>query len=284
MVPAPEAPDRSMGLLVDMSASSLDPAYRDHAEQRRSQGDGPRRSTPMVLVVLLLVGAATGVVAGQVRDRSDRTGAVRRSLVQDVRAQTRVTDALARRVEIRRAEVDAARDRALTVGEQGRALAATLRGLALASGTTEVRGPGLLVRLDDARSDSPAAARGGQTGNGRIYDRDLQDVANALWAAGAEAISVNDQRLTVQTAIRSAGEAVLVDLRPLSPPYRVRAVGEVATMEPAFADSPAARRLRTLTSVYGVGFRVSPARRLDLPAAATPVLRAARAAGPADHP
>ena len=270
----------SMGLLVDMSANAMDPAYRDRVDRRRADGSERVRRTPAVVLVLLLVGAATGVVAGQVRDRADRTGAVRRSLVQEVRAQTRATDALARRVESQRAQVSAQRDRTLAIGDQGRTLTATLRTLELAAGTQAVRGPGLQVRLDDAMSDSPAAVRGGTTGNGRIYDRDLQDVVNGLWAAGAEAMSVNDERLTVQTAIRAAGEAVLVDLRPLSPPYLVRALGNPAAMEPTFVDSAVGRRLRTLTSVYGIGFRVQQADRLDLPAAATPVLRAARAAQP----
>ena len=280
MAPARNDQSGSMGLLVDMSANAVDPAYRDRADRQRAGGSKRVRRTPAVVLVLLLVGTTTGVVAGQVRDRADRTGAVRRSLVQEVRAQTRATDALARRVERQRAQVSAQRDRTLAIGDQGRTLAATLSSLELAAGTQAVRGPGLQVRLDDATSDSPAAVRGGTTGNGRIYDRDLQDVVNGLWAAGAEAMSVNDQRLTVQTAIRAAGEAVLVDLRPLSPPYLVRAVGDPAAMEPTFVDSAVARRLRTLTSVYGIGFRVQQANRLDLPAAATPVLRAARAAQP----
>ncbi len=116
-------------------------------------------------------------------------------------------------------------------------------------------------------------------GNGRIYDRDVQDVANALWAVGAEAITVNDQRLTAQTAIRSAGEAVLVDFRPLSPPYVLRAVGNVDAMEPAFADGPTARRFTTWTSLYGIGFTVTRGQDLHLPAAGAPDLKVAKPAG-----
>lgn len=269
------APDRSMGLLVDMSASAMDPAYGDRARHRAELGAPERRRTPLVVAVLVLVGLATGVAAGQARDRSDTTGTVRRSLVSDVRTQTRSTDALARRAVALRQRVDRDRDRALADGEQGRGLTASLAVLGLASGTTAVRGPGLLVTLDDAPVDPAAADRGGAVGEGRVYDRDLQDVVNTLWAAGAEAVSVNDQRLTVQTAIRSAGEAVLVDLRPLSPPYLVRAVGDAGVLEPSFVDSAVGRRLRTVSSVYGLGLLVSRSERLDLPAAATPVLRAA---------
>ena len=55
-----------------------------------------------------------------------------------------------------------------------------------------------------------------------MLDRDLQVIVNGLWAAGAEAIAVNGQRLTACSAIRSAGEAILVDFRPLSAAVRGR--------------------------------------------------------------
>ena len=89
--------------------------------------------------------------------------------------------------------------------------------LGLASGTLPVEGPGLVVRLDDAPPDDAVEdpLRGGTPVDGRVQDRDLQDLVNGLWAAGAEAISINDVRLTALTAIRSAGDAVLVDFRLL---------------------------------------------------------------------
>jgi uncharacterized protein YlxW (UPF0749 family) len=172
-----------------------------------------------------------------------------------------------------------ARTRAQMLGTdaRGQAAAAEVAALELASGTVAVRGPGLVVTLDDASSlGSGSADRGGQPGDGRVYDRDLQVVVNALWAAGAEAVSVNNQRLTALTAIRSAGEAVLVDLRPLSPPYVLRAVGDVDTLEPRFVDSPTARTFQTWTSLYGIGFEVKRGTDLRLPAASPPDLRLAR--------
>jgi uncharacterized protein YlxW (UPF0749 family) len=88
-----------------------------------------------------------------------------------------------------------------------------------------------------------------------------------------------------QTAIRSAGEAILVDLRPLSPPYVLRAVGDRDRMEPAFVDSPTARKLQTWTSLYGLGFKVRRQSDLRLPAAASPgLVRAAPAAAARPSP
>ena len=84
-------------------------------------------------------------------------------------------------------------------------------------------GPGLVVRLDDAAGDGDGADVDPRTDvddSGRVTDRDLQTVVNEVWAAGAEAVAVNGQRLTALSAIRSAGDAILVDFRPLTPAVR----------------------------------------------------------------
>lgn len=278
--------DRSMSLLVDMTTAAMDPSYGEAAARRTSApvraGSGPRgpRRVPLLLVVLLVVvGALTGIASSQVRRRADDAGSGRRALVAEVHRQTTETDRLEAQASQLRGQVQRARDVALGAGATGRSAADRVAELELVTGGTPVRGPGLVVTLDDARDVSTQATnRAGQFGSGRVYDRDVQDVANALWAAGAEAISVNGQRLTAMTAIRSAGEAILVDFRPLSPPYVLRAVGSTEQMEPRFAESATARRFTTWISLYGIGFAVNRALELRLPAASTPDLRLARAA------
>jgi len=234
---------------------------------------------PFVLTVLfVVVGAATGIAASQVRQRADAAGTGRRALIAEVHRRTTETDQLDAQASRLRGEVQRARDVALGAGAKGRSAAGQVAELELVTGGTAVRGPGLVVTLDNAPDvSSDATSSAGQLGSGRIYDRDVQDVVNALWAAGAEAISVNGQRLTAMTAIRSAGEAILVDFRPLSPPYVLRAVGGTEQMEPSFADSTTARRFTTWISLYGIGFAVSRASDLRLAAAATPDLRLAHA-------
>lgn len=266
----PARVDRSMSLLVDMTAAALDPSYADVAA-RREPGTARRRTTGLLLVALVAAGAVTGTAAAQVRQDASQTGSTRARLVDEVRRQTRETDALARTATDLRGDVARVRATALGDDAQGQALAAQLAQLELVTGAVPVHGPGLVVRLDDAPTAAAGARddtdRGGQLGDGRVFDRDLQDVVNALWAAGAEAVSINDQRLSAGTAIRSAGEAVLVDLRPLSAPYLVGAVGDVDAMEPAFADGAVARRFQTWTSLYGIGFEIRRAEDLRLPAA-----------------
>ena len=282
--PTPRRVDGSMSLLVDMTDAALDPAYAKAAARKAGQLSGAakpraarRASAVRAVVLLALLGLVSGVGAAQVRRSAGAADAVRRSLVADIHSQTQETDELAAQVDTLQDQVAHARDVALGDDASGRQLASRVAALELVTGQTKVTGPGVVVTLDDAPdADSTGSdGRGGQLGDGRIYDRDLQDVANALWAAGAEAISVNGQRLTALTAIRSAGEAVLVDFRPLSPPYRLSAVGDVDAMEPAFVDSPTARRFTTYTSLYGLGFSVQRAASLSLPAAAPPELHVA---------
>lgn len=273
--------DGSMSLLVDMSAAALDPSYAEAAARRAVEGERRRlRLSGRVLAGLLVVGLGTGIAAAQARRRADEVGSSRRALVADVRERTSATDRLAEEASRLRSSVSRTRSLLLGTDARGRQAAALVSALELVSGAVPVHGPGIVVTLDDA-PDAGAAAqdRGGQAGDGRVFDRDLQDVVNALWAAGAEAVSVNNQRLTAQTAIRSAGEAVLVDLRPLSPPYLLRAIGQVDTLEPAFVDSATARRFQTWTSLYGLRFQVRRAGDLRLPAAGPPDLRLARPGG-----
>jgi len=273
-----------------MATASLDPEYREAHDRRvlRQQQNpaqegrrpGIRRFSVVTGSVvtgsaLLLAGLITGISAGQVRQEAKAADAGRAALVEEVRRETAATDALTRDETALRTDVRAIQTSALSRDAQGRALAAQLAQLELDTGSVAVHGPGLVVTLGEAPRPATPDPGGGDA-DGRIYDRDLQEVANALWAAGAEQIAINGRRLTALTAIRSAGEAVLVDFRPLTPPYVLKAIGEVDAMESRFADSPVARTLKTWTSLYGISFEIRRAEDLTLPAAGPADLRLAR--------
>jgi hypothetical protein len=115
----------------------------------------------------------------------------------------------------------------------------------------------------------------------RVQDRDLQDLANALWLSGAEAVSINAQRLAPTSAIRSAGGAILVDFRPLTSPYLVQAVGDPKRLRSRFDGSASARRFRGYVKQYGMRYAVRTSGDLRLPAAPAPDLRYA---APAPEP
>ena len=270
-----------MSLLVDMMRDAQDPAYGD--ARRRAPavpvgGDRPRGRAAVGAAVLVVVGLVTGTAIADVRGDSTASARTRDRLAQEVATRTQESDGLAAQVVRLRGEVADRRDAALARDALGRASAARLESLELASAAVAVTGPGVVVVLDDRPSDADPAAlpRGGEPEDGRVLDRDLQALVNGLWAAGAEAVSVNDLRLTARTAIRSAGEAVLVDFRPISPPYVVRAIGEPGRLEPAFVDGEAGRRLTTFASLYGLRLEVAGVDRLELPAGTVAELRDAR--------
>jgi len=265
-----------MSLLVDLLTGAVDQAYAEARGRDRPAAHGARRRV-LVAALLVPVGVCAGTAVAQVRGRSSSTSDARRILVADVQRQTAGSDALSRSATGLRAQVSRAREQALGNDARGRSVAAGLADLEVVSGAVPVSGPGLRVTLDDAHPPAGTAVPGAATAtdprakqgasDGRVQDRDVQALVNGLWAAGAEAVTVNDLRLSSGTAIRSAGSAILVDFRPLSPPYVVRALGNPNTLESAFADGAAARRLSTDTSLYGFGFDIARADRLHLPAA-----------------
>jgi uncharacterized protein YlxW (UPF0749 family) len=257
----------SPSLFVDITTITVDPGYVTAAARRAANpaAPGARPTTALALAALVVMGGVWGVAAAQTRERAPQVARIRQSLVDEARRRTSATDRLAEEQERLRRETAAARDAALQQSATGRALADDVLRLELVAAGVAVSGPGLVVTLDDAEV-------GGEE-ESRITDTDLQNIVNALWAAGAEAISVNDRRIGSLTAIREAGEAILVDYRPVSPPYVVRAVGDPDVIDPAFAESPTALRFRTYVEAFGLRFDVERAERLDLPESETTRLR-----------
>jgi uncharacterized protein YlxW (UPF0749 family) len=162
-------------------------------------------------------------------------------------------------------------------------LAKTLGLDQLQAGLTAVTGPGFVVTLRDPAKPTagPTPGRGGTTPIGStniLTDRDVRSVVNELWHDGAEAVSVNDVRLTPTSAIRFAGEAVLVDFQPITSPYRIAAIGDADLLSTNFAQSAVASRYQTLTGVEGIGFSFTDSDELTLPASAPVRVRYAHVA------
>lgn len=280
--------DGSMSLLVDVMTNTLDEAYAERAAlkaglaQRPVAQDVPPPAPASRLVgvaLLVLLGIVTGTAVSQVRDRADASAGLREGLAAEVRDRGAESDRLEQEVLARRAEVAATRDSALGADAEGLAAAERLQELELAAATVPVVGPGIVLTIDDAPAEADGATsqlRGGAPAETRVIDRDLQAVVNGLWVAGAEAVAVNGVRLSSRSAIRSAGEAVLVDFQPLSPPYVIEALGRPADLEVAFVDGTAGRVLQALSSFTGITWDLERDDELRLPAASEPDLRAVR--------
>jgi uncharacterized protein YlxW (UPF0749 family) len=168
------------------------------------------------------------------------------------------------------------RDDLLATTVTGQRALDELAGAEQGAAAVPVTGPGLLVTLANADPDADDDPVGGTTEEdprGKVRDGDLQLVVNALWAAGAEAISINDQRLGSTTAIRFAGEAVLVDFRPVTNPYEIRAIGDPDTLSARFLASPEVGALAVISESFGLRFEFAQEDELTLPAASTLELR-----------
>jgi uncharacterized protein YlxW (UPF0749 family) len=268
-------------MLADLLTNHLDPGYAAAARRRAERGGPPageRRAVRMATVLAaLVIGVVLAVAYGQAVARAPEAARTRAALARDVDERSQRTDDLQHRAEVLRRQVTQERAAALAGKNGGAAAVAILDELEAITGMGRVRGPGLLVRLADGPSKDPVTGRSTEEGDlGRILDRDLQDVVNALWASGAEAISINGQRLAATSAIRSAGGAVLVDFRPVTSPYSLQAVGDPAVLPKQFEGSAAARRFRGYEQQYGMSFSAERVDELLLPAAPAPDLAYAR--------
>ncbi len=131
-----------------------------------------------------------------------------------------------------------------------------LETLQMSTGTAPVSGPGVRITVDDAPSGSAS---------GQIRDTDLQLLANGLWEAGAEAVAVGGQRLTTRSAIRTAGQAITVNYRSLSPPYVVTAIGDPDTLPAELLETSAGQAFTDLRANFGVVFELETQESLTLP-------------------
>ena len=260
--------DASLLLLSNLVEESLDQGYARAAARRAEGGQPARRSVLVVTAGLLAVGLLLSTAAAQARDRSSGAAAARAALVAEVQERADANERLERDLERIRSRTSKDRRSMLRLSAQGSDLARVLSALETVTGAGAVKGPGMLLRLDDAPVEQGGADTDPRTDDateGRVNDRDLQTVVNEIWAAGAEAVAVNGRRLTALSAIRAAGEAILVDFRPLAPPYVVTAIGP-PTLRTDFVSGFGGSYLQVLRD-YGISYAVEDRAELRLPAA-----------------
>ena len=227
---------------------------------------------------MALVGVLLAAAIVQANAARPAVAQRRLDLIARIQTQTERNGTVTGATAALQAQVDTLKSAALGATGIGQQLDRELSVLELAAAQVAVSGPGLTVTLDDATAPAPGTTA--DPALGRVLDRDLQMVVNGLWAAGAEAVSVNGQRLTALSAIRSAGDAILVDYRPLTRPYRVVAIGDPKTIQAAFSSGTAGSGLRTLQQTYGLKYDIQGADRVTIPAAAALTLRYAKAGSP----
>lgn len=130
----------------------------------------------------------------------------------------------------------------------------------LNAGLVPVQGPGVIITLTDSTSE----LQNGENPNiSIVHDSDLLMLVNELKASGAEAISVNGERITARSEIRCAGTLILVNSNKIGPPFVIKAVGNPDMLESGMLIKGG---YMGSLQVLGINATIAKAEKLDIPA------------------
>lgn len=269
--PHGETPYSPTSLLRALTANPYGVATLREQEHPAAEAAPPdnRATRSITLLLALVLGFAVAVAVLDLRSEAAAEDGPRALLEQEVRETRTETEQLEeRRTELEGQITDA---QGVVLGQSDTGAAERLAAYERAGGGVALTGPGTELLLDDSAPlpSSPGTESG--TVN-RVTDGDLQIAVNGLWAGGAEAIAVNGHRIGASTAIRTAGSAVLVDFRPLSPPYRITALGDPQQLRAAVEGSEGGARLEEISTRFGIRMSWQEGQELSVPARAAGTL------------
>ena len=216
------------------------------------------------LVAGVLLGTARSYSAGEdISNRSVDLSAV----VRDAQQRVIAADAQAAQLQ---SQIDAAADG--DVSPRVESARAAVAALEPAAGLTAVTGPGISVSMSDAPRDSAGNYPAGVDPDDLVvHQQDVQSVVNALWAGGAEAMMIMDQRVLTTSAVRCIGNTLLLQGRTYSPPFVVTAIGDAAAMSSELDVEPGVQLLLQYVDKYQLGYEVKVLDDAALPAYDGPV-------------
>ncbi|MQW75239.1 DUF881 domain-containing protein [Nocardioides sp. dk4132] len=273
---APRPPARvTLPLLTLITQQSLDEDYVLAAERRVLSGNPPPRRRPQLIAVAVITvfGILVTTAAVQTSRNADIDDASHNTLVARIENQRDQLSSLQEQAASVRAENNELEEELTAVSADLQSSTAALRRLQARTGFVQVVGPG--VRL--VANDSQSAVE-------RIRKDDLFLLINALWAAGAEAITLNGRRLSVLTSINNSGGAINVDLSPIRAPYTLQAIGDPRTLQANVVESSTFDQFTVLMSQYGFTLEMEDVESMTLPAAPAKRLVAADGAGSTERP
>ena len=210
-----------------------------------------------VVVGFLLAAQLRGV---QLAGAADATNASRletlQSLYNDVVEER---DGLTEQVGQLQSELELYRQQAASGDEGSEALKTELEQMEITAGLTDVEGPGVTVVLED----STQANVTGDEADYLIHDNDILSVINELRSAGAEAISLNGERILATSEVRCTGAVVTVNGRRYAAPYVIFAIGDLDTLYSALTMR---NGVVDILSQWGITVRVTASDQLLIPA------------------
>ena len=252
------------------------------ATQSRASRTRPARTRAGSIGVTIVLAAAgllfttSATTARGTQLRSERADLADLIEAEDLRVQTRAQRVAALNNQVvGEAAANTANNQAVKALEER---SASVVG---AAGLRAVHGPGLTVTLDDAPRDATIPANVGPD-DLVVHQQDVQAVVNALWAGGAEAMMLQDQRVISTSAVRCVGNTLILQGRVYSPPYTITAIGDVKKMQGSLDSSTQIAYYLQYVASLRLGWSVKVSDRLDLPAyAGSLTLNHARVAGSA---
>lgn len=228
----------------------------------------PNRSLTWRLLVpaAFLLAGALFVTSAVNSDGTDLRAGRYGDLDSLVREHKQQTDDLQARANLLAEEID---ELSAQVGAGGVERAtARIDELRQPAGLQPVSGPALTVTLDDAPPERIAelVEAGEFTANDLVvHQQDIQAVANALWAGGAEAMTIQGQRVISTTGIKCVGNTVVLHGIPYAPPYVLTAVGGVDAMQASVASNRYIEIYRQYADAAGLGWDVEADAEVGLP-------------------
>jgi uncharacterized protein YlxW (UPF0749 family) len=203
--------------------------------------------------------------------RQEYISSAQRVLIIEAEQAQRQQEVLRADLEIAEARVRTFQERDAGSRSELEVLNQALAVARLASGLDPVRGPGMVIEIADSQRPVPP---GESPTNYIVLVDDLRDIVTALWASGAEAITIAGgaaegvpaERLVATTSIYGVGSSILVNTAFLSPPFRIEAIG-LDGLHDRFLSHPSylARVARRIEG-YGLQFATEPRDDLTLPA------------------
>lgn len=219
------------------------------ADQTPDAADGTRGGFGRLASLGICVLAGFMIVVAALAARGSDLRADRTSDLRELVASQ------AERNEELRSEAEALRDevnRLSEVQDMDPGLLDDLAAAALLASTAPVAGPGVRVVLTDAPSEVRPA--GVDDDALVVHQQDIQAVVNALWAGGAEAMTIQGQRVIATTGIKCVGNSVVLHGIPYAPPYVIEAIGPDEAMLDALDAAPAVEIYRQYVAAYGLGY------------------------------
>jgi uncharacterized protein YlxW (UPF0749 family) len=244
----------------------LDDSYKLKAQEKIKQGKPSSDPKWLILIVLTIGGLIFGIGASITRQSIPLSIQNRDLLRENIAAQSLV-------LENKETQLEQVIQNISTLQENQAAVLPEvdqeeLTSLNFASGYQTVSGPGIRVEINDAEISSlpldvdPSLAR--------VFDSDLITILNGLWVAGAEAVAIGNQRISSRSAVSQSGEAILVNYRPILPPYRIDAIGSPELAD-RFKETQDFMNISEVTRLYGIGFKVDSIDNIEIPIAVLPI-------------